>query len=238
MSKHWHRAIGAGVASVLATAALAVHAGSTGHSLSDIAGTAALAMHAKAEAQGYRGIDVQVRPLDGRLALAKCAEPLQTLPAHSGRALGAVSVGVRCPGGEPWTLYVRGEVSASQTIPVLQHSLQRGDLVGSNDIALENRRINQDFGGIVTDPVHLVGMEARRNLDAGTPLRHSDLISPVLVERGQTVSIVSGGGGLRVSMQGKALASGSVGDRVLVANLNSGKRVEGVIAPDGSVTIQ
>ena len=75
----------------------------------------------------------------------------------------------------------------------------------------------------------LVGMEARRNLDAGSPLRFNDLVSPVLVERGQTVNIVSGGGGLRVSMQGKALAKGSVGDRVLVSNLTSGTRVEGVI---------
>ena len=50
MSKHWRRVIVASAASVLATAGLAVHAGSTGHSLSDIAGTAALAMHAKAHA--------------------------------------------------------------------------------------------------------------------------------------------------------------------------------------------
>ena len=133
---------------------------------------------------------------------------------------------------------MRGEVVASQTLPVLQNSIQRGDLIGNGDIALEKRRISQDFGGFIADPADLVGLEARRNLAAGSPLRHSDVVSPVLIERGQTVSIVSGGGGLRVSMQGKALASGSVGDRVLVANLNSGKRVEGVVAPDGSVTIQ
>ena len=238
MSKLWHWTAATVATATLATAVQADNSRTSGHSLSDIAGTAALAMHAKAEAQGYRGIDVQVRPLDGRLALAPCSQPLQALPAHSGRALGAVSVGVRCPGSKPWTLYVRGEVVASQTLPVLQNSIQRGDLIGNGDIALEKRRISQDFGGIITDPADLVGLEARRNLAAGSPLRHSDVVSPVLIERGQTVSIVSGGGGLRVSMQGKALASGSVGDRVLVANLNSGKRVEGVVAPDGSVTIQ
>jgi flagella basal body P-ring formation protein FlgA len=39
-------------------------------------------------------------------------------------------------------------------------------------------------------------------------------------------------------MQGKALAKGAAGDRVLVANLTSGTRVEGIIATDGSVIIQ
>ena len=234
MSKHWrHALIGA-----LGLATAVAYAQGDSHSLSDIAGTAAMAMQAGAKAQGYDGIDVQVRPLDGRLALARCTQPLTTLPVSSTRALGAVSVAVRCPGSQPWTLYVRGEVSATQTVPVLNGALQRGELIGKNDIVVEKRNITQDFGGIITEMDDLIGMEARRNLQAGTPLRFADLLSPVLVERGQTVSIVSGGGGLRVSMQGKALANGSAGDRVLVANLTSGTRVEGVVAADGSVIIQ
>ena len=234
MSKHWrHALIGA-----LGLATAVAYAQGDSHSLSDIAGTAAMAMQAGAKAQGYDGIDVQVRPLDGRLALARCTQPLTTLPVSSTRALGAVSVAVRCPGSQPWTLYVRGEVSATQAVPVLNGALQRGELIGKNDIVVEKRNITQDFGGIITEMDDLIGMEARRNLQAGTPLRFADLLSPVLVERGQTVSIVSGGGGLRVSMQGKALANGSAGDRVLVANLTSGTRVEGVVAADGSVIIQ
>jgi len=234
MSKHWR----SGLIGALALSAIALQAKGDSHSLSDIAGTAAMAMQAGARAQGYEGIDVQVRPLDARLALARCSAPLTTLPVSSSRALGAVSVGVRCAGAEPWTLYVRGEVSATQLLPVLSSTLQRGDLLGKNDIVLENRRITQDFGGIITKTEDLIGMEARRNLNAGTPLRFADLLSPVLVERGQTVSIISGGGALRVSMQGKALGSGSAGDRVLVANLTSGTRIEGVVAPDGSVVVQ
>jgi flagella basal body P-ring formation protein FlgA len=34
------------------------------------------------------------------------------------------------------------------------------------------------------------------------------------------------------------LAKGSAGDRVLVSNLTSGTRVEGVVTADGSVIIQ
>ncbi|MDG0992654.1 MAG: flagellar basal body P-ring formation chaperone FlgA [Luminiphilus sp.] len=234
MSKHWRYAL---LGALTFTAAMS-QADLGSHSLSDIASTAALTMQSRAADQGYQQIDVQVRPLDGRLALAKCTQALEALPSSSERALGAVSVGVRCPGEEIWTLYVRGEVSANQVIPVLSAALRRGDLIGKNDIILEKRRITQEYGGIVTEIEDLLGMEARRNLDPGSPLRFNDLVAPILVERGQTVNIISGSGGLRVSMQGKALAKGSAGDRVLVSNLTSGARVEGVVTPDGSVVIQ
>jgi len=234
MSKHWRYAL----MGALTLTVAASQADNGSHSLSDIASTAALAMQYRAAEQGYEHIDVQVRPLDGRLALANCSQALEPLPSNSERTLGSVSVGIRCGGKEVWTLYVRGEVSANQVVPVLSGALRRGDLIGNNDIVLEKRRITQEYGGIVTEIEDLVGMEARRNLDPGSPLRFNDLVSPVLVERGQTVNIVSGGGVLRVSMQGKALAKGSAGDRVLVANLTSGTRVEGVIAPDGSVVIR
>ena len=37
-------------------------------------------------------------------------------------------------------------------------------------------------------------------------------------------------------MQGKALASGAAGDRILVANERSGRRLEGIVGRDGTVT--
>ena len=234
MSKHWRCAL---IGALTFTAALSqAEAGS--HSLSDIASTAALVMQSRAVAQGYQHIDVQVRPLDGRLGLAKCTQDLEALPTSTKRALGAVSVGIRCPGEETWTLYVRGEVAANQVVPVLTAALRRGDLIGNNDIILKKRRITQENGGIVTEIDGLIGMEARRNLDPGNPLRFNDLVAPILVERGQTVNIVSGGSGLRVSMPGEALAKGAAGHRVLGAKLTSGTRVDGVIATDGSVSIQ
>ena len=67
----------------------------------DVATTAAIA-------RGYDDVMVSIRPLDSRLAPAMCDEPLQALPANTTRTLGAVSVGVRCNGTKPWTIYVRG----------------------------------------------------------------------------------------------------------------------------------
>jgi flagella basal body P-ring formation protein FlgA len=217
---------------------LSVSAGaSAAHSLSDIATTALLEMERRAEAQNYQDIEVQIRPLDARLNLAQCGEPLRVLPENTQRALGPVSVGIRCDSPQPWTLYVRGQVSASATVPVMAASVGRGQLVGRRDVQLENRRISSDLGPIVTEIDDIIGKEARRNLSPGKTLNYADLRAPELIARGDLVTLVSGGGGLKVSMQGKAMASGAAGDRILVTNLSSGKRIEGVIAADGSVVL-
>jgi flagella basal body P-ring formation protein FlgA len=39
-------------------------------------------------------------------------------------------------------------------------------------------------------------------------------------------------------MQGKALANGAEGDRLLVQNMSSGKKVEGLVLAGGTVLIQ
>lgn len=51
------------------------------------------------------------------------------------------------------------------------------------------------------------------------------------------VTLVAGSEGLQVQMQGKAMANGAAGDRLLVTNINSGRRVEGIVLSDGSVRI-
>ncbi|MDP5071642.1 MAG: flagella basal body P-ring formation protein FlgA [Congregibacter sp.] len=49
--------------------------------------------------------------------------------------------------------------------------------------------------------------------------------------------MIAGGAGVEVRRQGKAMGSGAEGDRLLVTNLASGRRVEGLILADGSIRI-
>jgi flagella basal body P-ring formation protein FlgA len=242
MSKYWRLILAtlvtAGISAGLEAQATTSTSAEASHSLSDIATTAAMTLQARATQQGYDDVEVAIRPLDSSLQLTACDQPLQTLPASAKRVLGPVSVGIRCEGSDPWTLYVRGTVSAHIDMPVLSTSVPRGELISSADVTLESRTVGSDLVGYVDNLDAIVGKVAKRNLRAGRPLRYSDLKAPVIVERGQTVSIVAGTAGLRVSMQGKALASGGTGDRVLVSNISTGKRLEGIVSADGSVLVQ
>ena len=57
-------------------------------------------------------------------------------------------------------------------------------------------------------------------------------------DRGQVVDLIAQTAGLQVNMQGKALTAGGEGDRLIVKNTNSGKRVEGVVLASGAVLVQ
>ena len=98
--------------------------------------------------------------------------------------------------------------------------------------------MSRDLVGYVTDELKIVGKEARKHLRSGNPLRSSDLVSPQIIERGQTVDLVARSSGLLVNMQGKALANGAEGDRLIVQNTSSGKRLEGLVMASGTVLIQ
>ena len=204
---------------------------------SDILATAEMAALDAALAEGLDEVEVRVRPLDRRLKPAQCDVPLEIVRPHAGRVLGPVSYGVSCAGTVPWTLYLRADVSAAVELPVLRKPLPRGAIISEADLEVTRRRITQRAADLILDKELAVGMELTRPLPAGASLRYGQVDLPELVSRGQTVTLVAGGGGLEVRMQGKAMGSGAQGDRLVVTNLRSGRRVEGVILADGSVRI-
>ena len=208
------------------------------HSHSALGELAARALEGRAQSQGLSDIQVEVFPLDGRVNLPKCGEQVRVLSDRNQPVLGRVAVGMRCQRPEPWTIYLRGRVTSSVTMPVLAQPVNRAELIGHDDVVLKSLQIDADLRGVIIDRNYMVGKVAVRNLIAGQPLRHSDVKAPKLISRGQSVTITSKAGGLTVTMKGRALGNARVGDRVWVQNQSSNKRVEGEVAPDGSVLVR
>ncbi len=208
-----------------------------GQSVSSIAAAAALFAEGRATRQGYENVTVNVRPLDSRISLTACTTPLATSSSGE-RVLGPVTVAVKCKAPAPWTVHVRATVTTIVELPVLAYTVNRGDIIGQNDIEWREQEVSRDLVGYLTDELRIIGKEARKHLRSGNPLRASDLISPQIIERGQTVDLVARSSGLLVNMQGKALANGAEGDRLLVQNTSSGKKVEGLVMAGGTVLIQ
>ena|SRR5690625_4909016 len=51
-------------------------------------------------------VDLVINRLDPRLRLRQCTEALETFSPHAQHRPGHLTVGVRCRGAHPWTLYV------------------------------------------------------------------------------------------------------------------------------------
>jgi len=237
MTNYWRRLLPVGFAAGIFVAVVPAAFADLTQPLESITAAAAKESRERASRQGYDKVLTEVRPLDKRLRLPRCSEALSTLPSQSSQVLGSVNIGVRCNGDRPWTIYVRANISARQSVPVLSRPLPRHAIITKDDLKLVDQPINSAANGVIFDPNQIIGMELLRPLDIGSSVKVSQLQPPKVIKRGQQVTLVASFNGLDVRIKGKALKDAAAGERVTVTNLSSGNRVEGIARTDGTVWV-
>ncbi len=124
---------------------------------------------------------------------------------------------------------VVGSVSDIVRAPVLARPLLKGEIVTAADVTMERRRRSELAADVVTDMSRIAGNAVRRAMGKGSLIRDADVQRPEAVERNALILMTYEQPGLNLSMRGKALAAGAVGDVIQVVNLNSKRTVEAVI---------
>lgn len=180
-------------------------------------------------------VQVSVGNVDPRTNLAACVAPEPFLPGGS-RAWGKTTVGIRCTAPAPWTIYLAATVRVQGEYLVAAAPLPQGKTLGPEDVVGRRGELTTLPAGIVTDVSQAVGRVAAVSLPAGAPLRGDSLRSVAAVQQGQTVRIVSGGPGFRVSAEGRALNNAAEG-QVAQARTASGQVVSGVARTGGVVEV-
>ena len=173
--------------------------------------------------------EVKAGALDSRLRLSACSNPLEAFQPTGSRMLGNTTVGVRCPGDTPWTLYVPVRVSLFDDIIVAARPVARNSLLQRNDLKISRRDLAQLHAGYYSDIEQLIGKQVARNISINEAITTPLVKNPLAVKRGQRVSLVASTGGIEVRMAGEALADGATGERIKVRNLNSKRIIDGVV---------
>ncbi|TQF34355.1 flagellar basal body P-ring formation chaperone FlgA [Bradyrhizobium sp. UNPA324] len=137
----------------------------------------------------------------------------------------------------PTKLRFSGTAIEMVEVAVLTRDIDRADTLKSSDVALE-RRPKAEVTGEPASRERSVGMQLRRAMRAGTPLRAADIVKPDFVVRDQAVTVIFQAPGLYLTTRGKAIESGAEGDTVSVLNLQSKRTLTGVVTGRGQVTIQ
>ncbi len=123
---------------------------------------------------------------------------------------------------------ITGFAQTTEIFPVLAHPIDRGGIIQETDIIFvetAGARTSQ----FVRNADDLIGMKARRPIRAQTPLRASDIETPVLIKKGALVTLTYGVKGLRLSHQGVALGAGGAGDVITVRNVQSDRVLKAVV---------
>jgi flagella basal body P-ring formation protein FlgA len=137
----------------------------------------------------------------------------------------------------PTKLRFTGTAIETVEVAVLTRDIDRTETLKSSDVTLE-RRPKAEVTGEPASRERSVGMQVRRAMRAGTPLRVADIAKPDFVQRDQSVTIIYQVPGLYLTTRGKAIESGAEGDTVSVLNLQSKRTLTGVVTGRGQVTVQ
>ncbi|MCK6372060.1 MAG: flagellar basal body P-ring formation protein FlgA [Gammaproteobacteria bacterium] len=180
---------------------------------------------------------VRADALDPRLRLPACETALLGETPQALAESGRVSARVSCTAASSWRLFVPVQVSVQKDLVVTTTPLERGKVLAAADVKLAKRDVGSAPNGYLTSLEAAIGQVARRNVPAGAVLSPVQLDAPVLVVRGQPVTLEVRSGGIVVRMAGLAKADGSLGESIPVQNTSSGRVLQGIVRNEKSIEV-
>jgi flagella basal body P-ring formation protein FlgA len=120
-------------------------------------------------------------------------------------------------------------------IVVPAREIARGETISEADLTYANVAGSALMSGTVTSFGALTGMQTRRMLHTGEVVRADDVRHPIVVTKGQTVTMTFDAPGVNLSAVGRAMSEGGIGDTVTVQNPASFRMINGVVTAAGTV---
>lgn len=127
------------------------------------------------------------------------------------------------------------DASAMVRIVVPARDILRGEVIGESDLTFAQVPAAALPSTTVTKFEVLTGMQTRRTLRAGENIRPDDIRRPVVVTKGQTVTMMFSAPGVELAAMGRAMSEGGVGDTVTVQNPVSFRMVNATVTGPGAV---
>jgi flagellar basal body P-ring formation protein FlgA len=180
-------------------------------------------------------VTVTVAPVFPR-GLAACVQ-LEPFMPPGARTWGRTTVGVRCVGAKPWTLYVAARVAVDITYYTAARQIEPGQTLSATDLVPREGDLASLPRTVITDPSQATGALALLRISAGLPLRTDMLRSASSVVIGQTVKVVAEGTNFTISAEGSALNTAAPGQQVRVRT-EGGQIITGIVKDAGTVQIQ
>lgn len=197
--------------------------------------TAALAFLQQQSAGLPGKVEITVAPAFPR-GLAACTTLEPFMPSGA-RLWGRMTVGVRCAGERPWTIYLQARISLRATYYLAARAMAPGEVFSAADLVARDGDLTGLPQAIVTDPSQAVGSVSLVRIAGGMPLRRDMLKSASAVSIGQTVRVVAAGEGFAISAEGSAMNNASPGQQVRVKTAN-GQIISGIVKDGSTVEIQ
>jgi flagella basal body P-ring formation protein FlgA len=149
----------------------------------------------------------------------------------------AATLAVMAEGMPTQRLRLAGRVVRTAPMLVATRRLTAGEVIDAEDVRLIRVPASRLRPGAAQAVEAVLGQALRRPAAAEQPLLLADLAQPMVIERGQTVTMLYEIPGMTLSAQGRAMASAPRGGTVPVMNLSSRTVVQAEAVARGRVRV-
>lgn len=138
----------------------------------------------------------------------------------------------------PWkSLFITGNIELYGPAVKVSRAIKRGERIEAGDLIVEDVNLAQQPDSLITNPRDVLGMEALTALKAGQVLTETQVQAPVLVNRGDMVTLVVRMPNMTVTARGVAQQAGRRKQAIKVLNIASNKVVYGQVLSAREVQI-
>ncbi len=148
---------------------------------------------------------------------------------------GRVSYSLSCKDKTSWQSRATAKVRVWLPVVVATQAIQKNDLLTEAMLGTRLTELTQSKLSVELQPAALVGMQAKRRIQAGQVISRHLLEHKLLVEKGSHVLIRVQTQGFEASTKGVALEDGQLGQRIKVQNLSSGTVLEADVVAEATV---
>jgi flagellar basal body P-ring formation protein FlgA len=175
-------------------------------------------LETRAAGDGAWTVEAELSEAQARMV----ADPARAVTIGGGRApwtgVQRFEVTVQSPQG-PMSFPLDARVSVPAAVVLASHSLPRGAVIRADDVELRSEAGGEAGAGAVHSLEEVVGRETTRAVPAGKALSSDALRSPLLVRKGEVVTVYALSAGIRVCTHARARDDGSQGDLVAVESM-------------------
>lgn len=157
-----------------------------------------------------------------------------TVDASTGRFTAVVAWG----NGADDNVHVAGRVERMAQVPVLSNRVMRGEVINTSNIEWQTLPEGRLPRTALTDVDLIVGMAAKRTLQPGKPVSTADVQRPLMVNKGESVTMYLTTPAMRLTAKGRALEHGSEGDTIRISNSQTNTVVDAIVTGPGQARVE
>lgn len=198
-----------------------------------------MVQHMQSLAQRYDHsvtMDYEIGALDNRTRMPDCGSSL-AIELRDNNSIGRTNAKVSCLSTSPWSMYVPLTINLYRPVVTAAAPLSRGTNISAHQLRLRKVNISTLNGSYFSDISEVVGMQSKRSLRADAILLASQLTPPLLIKRGDAVTLSARSGALVVKIGAIALRDGHAGEQITVRNKQSKRVVDARVTGPGQVSV-